>query len=46
MLKRNEYTETGSSQIWEYMKELLEKNVAQGRLIDDRKEKSDDGLQK
>lgn len=25
VLKRNEYTETGSSQIWEYMKELLEK---------------------
>lgn len=46
VLKRNEYTENGSSQIWEYMKELLEKNVAQGRLIDDRKEKSDDGLQK
>ena len=46
VLKSNEYTETCSSQIWEYMKELMEKNVAQGRLIDDRKEKSDDGLQK
>lgn len=42
VLKRNRKTGTGSEQIWKYMKELLEKNVKDGRLIDDRKEGNTD----
>lgn len=38
VLKRNRKTGTGSEQIWSYMEKLLEKNVKDGRLIDDRKE--------
>lgn len=36
VMKRNERTGTGSREIWEYMKEILEKNVDDGKLIDDR----------
>ena len=36
VLKRNERTGAGSLEIWEYMKQLLEKNVSDGKLIDDR----------
>ena len=36
VLKRNECTGSGSREIWTYMQELLEKNVAAGTLIDDR----------
>lgn len=36
VLKRNEHTGAGSLEIWEYMKQLLEKNVSDGKLIDDR----------
>lgn len=42
VMKRNRKTGTGSEQIWKYMKELLEKNVKDGRLIDDRKEGNTD----
>lgn len=43
VMKRNRKTGTGSEQIWDYMMGLLEKNVKDGRLIDDRKEgKTDD----
>ena len=38
VLKRNERTGAGSLEIWEYMKQLLEKNVSDGKLIDDRQE--------
>lgn len=42
VLKRNRKTGTGSEQIWSYMEKLLEKNVKDGRLIDDRKEGNTD----
>lgn len=40
VMRRNQCTASGSEEIWEYMKELLEENAAAGRLIDDRKEGS------
>ena len=36
VLKGNECTGAGAREIWTYMQELLEKNVAAGTLIDDR----------
>lgn len=35
--KRNEKTAEGSRQIWEYMKELLDRNVKKGSIIRDNK---------
>lgn len=37
-LKRNEKTASGSQEIWKYMEEILERNVREGKLIDDRTE--------
>lgn len=37
VLKRNEYTEKGSKELWDYqLNELIMKNVENGNLIDDR----------
>lgn len=33
--KRNEYTGEGSREIWEYMKQLIEKHIELGHVIDD-----------
>lgn len=39
VLKRNEYTEKGSKELWNYqLNELIMKNVENGNLIDDRDE--------
>lgn len=39
VLKRNEYTEKGSQELWNYqLNELIMKNVENGNLIDDRDE--------
>lgn len=39
VLKRNEYTEKGSKELWKYqLNELIMKNVENGNLIDDRDE--------
>uniref|UniRef100_UPI004027CE08 HD domain-containing protein n=1 Tax=Eubacterium sp. TaxID=142586 RepID=UPI004027CE08 len=39
VLKRNEYTEKGSQELWKYqLNELIMKNVENGNLIDDRDE--------
>lgn len=39
VLKRNEYTEKGSQELWKYqLNELIMKNVENGNLIDDREE--------
>lgn len=39
VLKRNEYTEKGSNELWKYqLNELIMKNVENGNLIDDRDE--------
>ena len=39
VLKRNEYTEKGSQELWKYqLNELIMKNVENGNLIDDRNE--------
>lgn len=35
ILKRNEKTSQGSSDIWECMEEMIEKNVRQGNIIED-----------
>lgn len=36
--KRNEKTGTGSREIWEYMREIIEKNVRKGNLRKDKEE--------
>lgn len=33
--KRNQYTGEGSREIWEYMKELIDKHIALGNVIDE-----------
>ena len=33
--KRNEHTAEGSGEIWEYMKQLIDKHIALGHVIDD-----------
>ncbi len=40
--KRNARTAEGSAKIWEYMQTVLEKNMEQGSLIDDRKQGEND----
>lgn len=35
VLERNERTPEGSERIWQYAKELIEKNVKEGRLLDE-----------
>lgn len=35
ILKRNEKTPHGSREIWEYMEEMIQRNVEEGNIIDD-----------
>ena len=39
--KRNEKTGTGSREIWEYMKTVLDRNVERGSLLEDDKKEGD-----